>query len=67
MIDIEYLFQGKLDNTVHEITYEQIGELLKDNEREEAEGKQKVLCKNSRLQELQGRIGTDSEGRRQME
>lgn len=40
MIDIEYLFQGKLDNTVHEITYDQIEELLRDNEREEVEGKQ---------------------------
>ena len=39
MIDIEYLFQGKLDNTVHEITYEQIEVLLRDNKREEAEGR----------------------------
>ena len=46
MIDIEYLFQGKLDNTVHEITYEQIGELLIDNEREEEEGKQITASSN---------------------
>lgn len=37
--DIEYLFQGKLDNTVHEITYNQIEELLRDNQVEEAEGR----------------------------
>lgn len=39
MIGIEYLIQGKLDNTVHEITYDQLKELHKDNKREEAEGK----------------------------
>lgn len=46
MIDIEYLFQGKLDNTVHEITYDQIEELLRDNECEEAEGKQITSSSN---------------------
>ena len=46
MIDIEYLFQGKLDNTVHEITYEQIGKLIIDNEREEEEGKQITASSN---------------------
>ena len=33
MIDIEYLIQGKLDNIVREITYDQIEELFRDNER----------------------------------
>ena len=37
---MEYLFQGKLDNAVHEISYDQIEELFRDNKREEAEGKQ---------------------------
>ena len=35
----EYLFQGKLDNSVHEITYDQICELYEDNKREEEEGR----------------------------
>lgn len=34
---IEYLFQGKLDNTVHDITYDQIGELYEDNLKEAEE------------------------------
>lgn len=38
VIDIERLFQGNPDNTIHEITYEQIEELLRDNKREEAKG-----------------------------
>lgn len=43
---MEYLFQGKLDNTVHEITYDQIEELFQDNKREEAEGKQITASSN---------------------
>ena len=35
----EYLFQGKLDNTVHDMSYEQIKQLYEDNLREEAEGR----------------------------
>ena len=35
----EYLFQGTLDNTVHDISYEQIKQLYEDNLREEAEGR----------------------------
>lgn len=35
----EYLFQGTLVNTVHDISYEQIKQLYKDNLREEAEGR----------------------------
>lgn len=34
---MEYLFQGKLDNTVHDITYEQIELLYRDNLREAKE------------------------------
>ena len=34
----EYLIEGKLDNTVHDITYEQIKQLYYDNKREEREG-----------------------------
>ena len=35
----EYLFKGTLDNTVHDISYEQIKQLYEDNKREEAEGR----------------------------
>lgn len=35
----EYLFQGTLDNTVQDISYEQIKQLYEDNRREEAEGR----------------------------
>lgn len=35
----EYLFQGTLGNTVHDISYEQIKQLYEDNLREEAEGR----------------------------
>ena len=34
----EYLIEGKLDNTVHDIAYEQIKQLYYDNKREEREG-----------------------------
>ena len=34
----EYLFKGQLDNTVHDLSYEQIRQLYLDNRREEREG-----------------------------
>lgn len=37
---MDYLFSGKLDNTVHDISYEQIKEMYIDNLREEAISKQ---------------------------
>ncbi len=37
--NIEYLFQGELNNTVHEITYDQLREKYEDNKCEEEEGK----------------------------
>lgn len=39
LIMAEYLFKGTLDNTVHDISYEQIKQLYEDNKREEAEGR----------------------------
>lgn len=34
----EYLFQGNLDNTVHNLTYDHIRQLYRDNQREAQEG-----------------------------
>lgn len=35
---MDYVIQGKLDNTIHEISYNQIYKMFKDNEKEETEG-----------------------------
>lgn len=40
---MEYLFQGTLDNTVHEITYDQLRLMYRDNVREAREG-QKITA-----------------------
>lgn len=40
---MEYLFQGKLDNAVHDITYDQIKILYEDNMKEEQEANKITL------------------------
>ena len=43
---MEYLFQGKLDNTVHDITYDQIRQMFEENLREREECRQVTFSSN---------------------
>lgn len=43
---MEYLFQGKLDNTVHDITYDQIQQMFEENLREREECRQVTFSSN---------------------